>query len=250
MATLAAPEPMKAISTSSMRRPTTLSALIEAGERDARGALLVVVPHGDLALLAQRVEDAEALGLGDVLEVDAAEAGLHELDELDELVRVLGVDHEREAVDAAEVLEEQALALHHRHAGLGADVAHAEHARAVADDGHRVGLVGVLVDLLGILLDVEAGSGDAGRVPDAEVLEVAHAALERGLDLAAVERVELHGVFHGLVRLGLELLDARLGALGGLVGHVTLLGTAAGTGPPGRLRIPPEPRAKARTDER
>ena len=128
----------------------------EAGEGDARRALLVVVPDGDLALLAQGVEDAEALGLGDVFEVHPAQPGLHELDELDELVRVLGVDHEREAVDAAEVLVEEALALHHRQAGLGADVAHAQHARAVADHGHRVPLVGVLVDLLGVVLDLEA----------------------------------------------------------------------------------------------
>ena len=217
-----------------------LEGVDEAGERDARRALLVVVPHGDLALLAQRVEDAEALGLGDVLEVDAAQPRLHELDELDELVRVLGVDHEREAVDAAEVLVEEALALHHRHAGLGADVAHAEHARAVADDGHGVRLVGVLVDLLGVLLDVEAGRADAGRVPDAEVLEVADAALERGLDLAAVERVELHGVFHRLVRLGLELLDGGFGALAGLVGHVPSSGVG-GSGPPDR-RGSPRPR--------
>ena len=207
MATLAAPEPTKVMLTSSMSPAHHLEGVDEAGEGDAGRALLVVVPHRDLALLTQRVEDAEALGLRDVLEVHAAEARLHELDELDELVRVLGVDHEREAVHAAEVLVEQALALHHRHAGLGADVAHAQHARAVADHGHRVGLVGVLVDLLGVVPDLEAGGADARRVPDAEVLEVAHAALERGLDLAPVERVELHGVFHGLVGLGLELVD-------------------------------------------
>src|SRR5665647_2539057 len=137
----------------------------QAGERDARRALLVVVPHGDLALLAQGVKDAEALGLADVLEVHAAETRLHELDELDELVGVLGVDHEREAVHAAEVLVEEALALHHRQAGLGADVAHAQHARAVADHGHGVALVGVLVDLLGVVLDIEARRAHTRRVP-------------------------------------------------------------------------------------
>ena len=216
-----------------------LEGVDEAGEGDAGGALLVVVPDRDLALLAQRVEDAEALGLGDVFEVHAAEPGLHELDELDELVRVLGVDHERKAVDAAEVLVEQALALHHRQAGLGADVAHAEHARAVGDDGHRVPLVGVLVDLLGVVLDVEAGLGDARRVPDGEVLEVAHAALERGLDLAAVERVELHGVFHGLVRLGLELLDRGRAVF---VGHAGLLVDRRGSLRRGCVAVRDDPR--------
>ena len=217
-----------------------LESVDEAGERDARGALLVVVPHGDLALLAQGVEDAEALGLGDVFEVHAAQPGLHELDELDELVRVLRVDHEREAVDAAEVLVEEALALHHRHAGLGADVAHAEHAGAVADHGHGVPLVGVLVDLLGVVLDLEARRRDAGGVPDAEVLEVADAALERGLDLAPVEGMKDLGVLHGLIGLRREFLDGRLllalrlglCSLGGLVRHVPLLVT--GDRAPGR----------------
>ena len=92
----------------------------EAGQGDAGRALLVVVPARGSALGAQCVEDAEALGLGDVLEVDAAQARLHELDELDELVGVFGVDHQREAVHAAEVLVEERLAFHDRHAGLGA----------------------------------------------------------------------------------------------------------------------------------
>src|SRR5665647_846685 len=197
-----------------------LESVDQACQRDASGALLVVVPDGDLALLAQCVEDTEALGLRDVFEVHATQARLHELDELDELVGVLGVDHERKTVDAAEVLVEQRLALHDRQAGLGTDVAHAQHAGAVADHGHRVALVGVLVDLLGVVLDVETGLADARRVPDAEVLKVAHAALERGLDLALVERMELHGVIHGLVPLRLELLDGRLVSL---FRHVALL---------------------------
>ena len=192
-----------------------LEGVDQAGQGDAGGALLVVVPDRDLALGAQRVEDAEALGLGDVFEVHAAEAGLHQLDELDELVGVFGVDHQRKAVDAAQVPVEQRLALHDRQAGLGADVAHAQHAGAVGDDRDRVPLVGVLVGLLGVGLDLEAGLGDARRVPDGEVLKVAHAALERGLDLAAIERVELDGVVHGLVGLGLELLGRRLLLFGG-----------------------------------
>ncbi len=121
MATLAAPHADEGDLDVVDRLAHDLERVDEAGERDARGTLLVVVPHGDLALLTQRVEDAEALGLGDVLEVHTAETRLRELDELDELVRVFGVDHEREAVDAAEVPVEKALALHDGHAGLGAD---------------------------------------------------------------------------------------------------------------------------------
>ncbi len=61
----------------------------EAGQGHARRPLGVVVPHRDVALLAEGVEHLEAVGLGDVLEVDGAEAGLQHLDEVDDLVGVV-----------------------------------------------------------------------------------------------------------------------------------------------------------------
>src|SRR5205085_416123 len=81
--------------------------------------------------------DREATGRGDVLEVDAAEARGHGGDRADDLVDVLRRQAERERVDAAELLEEHALALHDRHRRLRADVAEAEDGRAVGD--HRDG---------------------------------------------------------------------------------------------------------------
>ena len=69
----------------------------------------------------------------------------------DDLVGVLGVQADRERVDAAELLEEHRLALHHRHRGLGADVAEAEHGAAVGDDGDRVALDRVLEGLVAVL---------------------------------------------------------------------------------------------------
>ena len=59
----------------------------------------------------------------------------------DDLVGVLRVEAERPGVDAAELLEQQRLALHHRHRRLRPDVAEPEHGGAVGDDGD-----GVLLD--------------------------------------------------------------------------------------------------------
>ena len=67
----------------------------------------------------QPVLDLEAARRRDVLEVDAAEAGRDALDGLDDLVGVLGVQADREGVDAGELLEEHRLALHDRHRRLG-----------------------------------------------------------------------------------------------------------------------------------
>ena len=64
-----------------------LEGVQQTGQGHAGSALGIIVPHGDVALLAQGIEHLEAVGLADVLEVDGAEAGLEHLDELDDLVR-------------------------------------------------------------------------------------------------------------------------------------------------------------------
>ena len=90
----------------------------QAGGGDDRGAVLVVVEHRDGHQLAQALLDDEALGRLDVLEVDAAEGRAEQAHAVDELVDVLGVDLEVDAVDVGEALEQDRLALHHR---LGAE---------------------------------------------------------------------------------------------------------------------------------
>ena len=182
----------------------------QPGQRDACGALLVVVPDGNLALGAQRVQDVEALGLRNVFQVHAAQPGLQQLDDFDDLFRVFAVYHQRKAVHAAQVFVEQRLAFHHRHAGFGADVAHAQHARAVGHNRDGVPLVGVLVHLLRVVANVQARLGNAGRVPDGKIVKITHAALERRLDLAFVERVKPERIGHRLSGLGFELLDGGL----------------------------------------
>ena len=58
------------------------------------------------------------------------------------LVGIGGVDLDVEHVDAGELLEQAALAFHHRLAGERADVAEAEHRRAVGDDRDQIGARG------------------------------------------------------------------------------------------------------------
>ena len=59
-----------------------------------------------------------------------------------DLVDVLGVEADREGVDAGEPLEQRRLALHHRQRGDRAEVAQPEHRRAVGDDRDGVALDG------------------------------------------------------------------------------------------------------------
>ncbi len=156
-----------------------------------RRAVLVVVEDRDVELVLQAALDLEAAWRGDVLEVDAAEAGRHQPHGLNDLVRVLGIEADRHGVDVAELLEQHRLALHHGHGGSRADVAQAEHGAAVRDHGHRVRLDRELVGLIRIVVDRHAHAPDARRVGHREVVARLDRRLQAGEELAAA--VELEG---------------------------------------------------------
>ena len=128
----------------------------QAGGGDDGGAVLVVVEDRDVDQLAQPLLDDEAVRRLDVLEIDAAEGRPEIAHAVDELVDVLGVDLEVDAVDVGEALEQDRLALHHRLGGQRAEVAEAEDGGAVGDHGHQVALVGVVVGELRVLGDAPA----------------------------------------------------------------------------------------------
>ena len=79
----------------------------------------------------------------------------------DDLVGVLGRQRQRPGVDAGELLEQHRLALHHGHRRLGADVAQAEHGRAVGDNRDGVLLDRQRTRLLVVLGDGQADAGHA-----------------------------------------------------------------------------------------
>ena len=145
-----------------MSLPATSSALSSAAP------LMIAVPcwsswkTGMSIVGWQALLDLEALRAPDVLEVDAAEGGLERLDDPHHVVRFGGVDLDVEHVDVGEPLEQQRLALHHRLAGERADVAQAEHGRAVGDDRHQVPAGGVAERLQRVLWISRTGSATPG----------------------------------------------------------------------------------------
>ena len=97
---------------------------------------------------------------------------------------------------SANCLKRFALAFHDRLAGERADVAESEHGGAVGDDGDEVAARRVLVGGVGIVLDREAGLGDAGRVGEREVALVVERLGGDDGDLAgASARVIVESVF-------------------------------------------------------
>ncbi len=178
-----------------------LEAVEDRRRGDDRRAVLVVVEHRNLHPLAQLLLDVEALGRLDVLEVDAAERRLQRRDHLDDLVRIRLADLDVEDVDAGELLEDAALALHHRLACQRADVAEAEHRGAVGDHGDQVRPRGVAGGQRRVLLDREAGVGHARRVGERKVALVGQRLGRRdgdlpgGRKLVILERVDAQLLF-------------------------------------------------------
>ena len=152
-----APAPLTTTLISSMLLAHQLQRIHQRGAGDDRGAVLVVVEDRDLHRLLQRFFDVEALRRLDVFQVDAAEGGLQKLAGLDDFVGIVGVQFDVEHVDVGKALEQHTLAFHDRLAGQRADVAQSEHRGAVGHHRDQVALGGVLVGVLRVLLDLEAG---------------------------------------------------------------------------------------------
>ena len=192
-----------------------LEAVEHGGTHHDGGAVLVVVEDRNLHALAQLALDDEAVRCLDVLQVDAPEGGLQCRDDLDEAVRILFVDLDVEHVDAGELLEQDALALHHGLAGERADVAQPQHGRAVGDHAHQVAAGRVAEGCGGILHDLLAGRGHAGRIGQCQIMLVDHLLGRLDADLAGAGQLVV--VERSLAQLGMAI-GRRVGVAGGNLG--------------------------------
>ena len=125
--------------------------------------------HGDVECLLQTILDIEALRRLDVLQVDTAEGGGDTLHSFAELLRILFSHFNVKHIDTAVNLEEQTFTLHHGLAAHGADVTKSEHSCSVRDHCHQITFVGVLVSIVGILLNLQTGISHARRVGETQV---------------------------------------------------------------------------------
>src|SRR3546814_18278320 len=66
----------------------------EAGRGDDRGAMLIIMEHGNVHPFPERLFDDEAFGRLDIFKVDSAKARLHQRNRVDASIRILGVHFE------------------------------------------------------------------------------------------------------------------------------------------------------------
>ena len=141
----------------------------QAGGRDDRGTVLVIMKDRDVEQFAQLLLDDETLRRLDVFKVDAAPALAEQLHAIDELVRIFGRDFEVDGIDIGEALEQHRLAFHHRLRRQRAAIAEAKDRGAVGDHRDEIALGGVVVGVGLVLGDRQHRHGDARRIGQREV---------------------------------------------------------------------------------
>ena len=168
--------------------------------------MLVVVEHRDVQPLLQPLLDLKAARRRDVLQVDPAERRRDQLHHTHDLACVGRVQADRKRIHACELLEQAALALHHRHRRARADVAKPEHRAAVRDDRHRVALDRVLEGLLVIVGNGQAHARHPRRIGHRKIVPGLQRVLVVLFDLAA--HVQQEGAVCRVDHLGvLQRLD-------------------------------------------
>ena len=147
-----------------------LQGVLQTCQGDDGGAVLIIVENGNVALFFQLPLDLKAPGGRNILQIDAAEGAGHQVDGVDKLVHILGFHTKGEGIHIAEGFEQDALALHDGHTGLRADISQAQNGGAIGDDGAEVVPPGQLVGFVDVLLDLQAGGGNAGGIGEGQVL--------------------------------------------------------------------------------
>ncbi len=155
-----------------------------SGQNNHGRAMLIIMEDRNVHRLLQSSLDLEASGRADILQIDAAERGLKQLDRPDNFVHILGGKTDRKCIDAAERLEQRAFSLHHRHCGLRPDIAETEHCRPVGDDRNRILLERIGVRLCLVRVDLLAGLGDTRCVREGQILPGLQLALRFCADFA------------------------------------------------------------------
>ena len=144
--------------------PGQVQRVDEPGGGDDGGAVLVVVKHRDIHDLAQLAFNQEAFRRLDVLQVDAAEGRAEMPHAIDEFVDVFCAQFQIDGVHVGKTLEQHRLAFHYRLGSQPAQIAQAQHRRAVRYDGDHVAFGGVIIRSRRIVGDFQTRRGDARRV--------------------------------------------------------------------------------------
>ena len=182
----------------------------ECCQSSDRSAVLVIVEDRDVHDLFQFVFDVIAFRGRDIFEVDAGEVLFEQFDCVDEFLRILGVQSDRDRIDLSESLVQCGFAFHDRHSSSCADIAHAEDTGAIRNDGYDIASPGQFQGQVFIVFDREARSGYTRGVYDREVVIAFDSSIQVGLDHLMFFSSECECFFFEFCSIHCFLLKKRL----------------------------------------
>ena len=141
----------------------------QAGDCDDRGAMLVIMHDRNVHPLLERLFNDETFRGGNVFQIDAAKARLHQSDGIDEGFGVFRVQFEVDRIDVGEALEEDGLAFHHRLGGERAQIAHAENGGAIGDHSDKIAFGRIVIGCGGVIRDGLYRHGNTRRISKAQI---------------------------------------------------------------------------------
>ena len=156
----------------------------DPGGGDDRGAVLVIVEHRYIHPVAQSLLDDEAIGCGNIFQIDATEAGLHDLNGIDDGFRVLGIELDIDRIDIGEAFEQDRFAFHDRLRGKRPQIAETKDRGAVGDDSDEIALRGIIIGFRRIVGDCTDRNGDARRIGKTQVTLSRHRLGGNNLDFS------------------------------------------------------------------
>ena len=126
--------------------------------------MLVIVHDRDIQFVLQATFDLEGFGCLDIFQVYPPESRCDPFDRIDELVHILGVDLNVEHINVGKYLKEQTLPFHDRLGSLGSNITQPQNCSTIRDHCDQVALVGVAIDVVRLLLYLQARLGYSGRI--------------------------------------------------------------------------------------
>src|SRR5947199_8161683 len=102
--------------------------------------------------------------------MDATEGGLHPSNSVLDILWSFRAHTDRISIDTPQLLEQQALSLHHGKSSLRPNVSKPKDPSTVGNYRDTVPLVGIVIDAIWIFLNFLARVRNAGRIPTLEII--------------------------------------------------------------------------------
>jgi len=141
-----------------------LERIDESRQRNDCGSMLIVMKNRNITAFFEAFFNFKASGRGNVFQIDPAKAAGQETDGLYNSIRLFTADTQGNRVHAAEFLEQDAFSFNDRHPRLRADVPQPQDCGAVRNNRNCIPAPGQFIVFIRILLNLQAGLCNAGRI--------------------------------------------------------------------------------------